>query len=406
MYQDLLSHNFVKYLQDKANIYIEIDRRKYDDVYNSIIEFVSKSKAILDDVDILIGEHVYWNCMISIYDEDPKNTTLNLMKVLCDKFEKKFLLKEIEIGKEYNIEYNRERLCAVSYLEPKVNQAFKPVQRVINNITISLRPPIIDLMILYTDLYNPAKAKEWPTILKKIKGLSSLIDRDTYIKESMAEKKKPIEDKKAMSIGDLIYKFITDTDYILLNEINESSGFDNVIPSIISKNDIAYDFNSFNLYVKRFKDMTFTYSEQELYLPDPMFLLKKHIIYSTKNNGIKLDRVPILQVYNNMSYELIAYDNIVFKKNTFKVSDPISKLTFLYMDLYEATLLKSLFKKEYTKDYITSIFERIDINTSRINIYEKKSNYIGIYMDKGICKKKRALADPSQKSIYYCHNIA
>jgi hypothetical protein len=407
LYTNILKHNFIEYLNKQVEIVIQDDRRSNDDKYDFITKYISENKLMIDNVTILLNEHKHWEDIVQIYDENPKDIMETLVTELCKIFDKKFVLKEVIIAEEYHIDYELRRLCTAVVISPDVKKILEPSIAYLGKSKITLIPPIIQLINLSTKLYDPAEAGKWPKILETIKKLHLLLDKDALI--SVVDNiKGGFLNKQSQKKGAAqpfikkIYEFISDSDYILL-DIPDTSGANDVIPSILSQMSIETDFRSINMFIKQSTSISLTYSEQDMYLSNFGNMIRKYIIYDTTNIGKKLKRIPLLYIYNNTSYELVNYTFATVGKCNFKIADPVTKLAFLYIDIWEATALKH---HDHDKKYLANLFESIDNIMEKIDIYDEKLNYFGIYIDKGIYKKTKLITNTNtQKLIQYCYDL-
>src|SRR6185369_12836507 len=365
LYTNILKHNFIEYLNKQVEIVIQDDRRSNDDKYDFITKYISENKLMIDNVTILLNEHKHWEDIVQIYDENPKDIMETLVTELCKIFDKKFVLKEVIIAEEYHIDYELRRLCTAVVISPDVKKILEPSIAYLGKSKITLIPPIIQLINLSTKLYDPAEAGKWPKILETIKKLHLLLDKDALI--SVVDNiKGGFLNKQSQKKGAAqpfikkIYEFISDSDYILL-DIPDTSGANDVIPSILSQMSIETDFRSINMFIKQSTSISLTYSEQDMYLSNFGNMIRKYIIYDTTNIGKKLKRIPLLYIYNNTSYELVNYTFATVGKCNFKIADPVTKLAFLYIDIWEVTALKHIYKHhDHDKKYLANLFKSID----------------------------------------------
>jgi hypothetical protein len=432
LYTNILKHGFIDYLHKLVEVVIQVDRRANDDKYDFITKYISKNNLMIDNITILLNEHKYWDDIVQIYDENPKDIMETLVTELCKIFDKKFIMKEVIIAEEYHIDYELRRLCTAMVISPDIKKILVPSIAYLDKSKITLIPPIIQLINLSTKLYDPIEANKWPKILETIKRLHLLLDKNTLISagekakdrilhkpsqtniKNLGKKDKELKDTTTQPlINKIIYEFISDSDYILLDvpgapsdksDKSDKSDSPNTIPSILSQMSIETDFRSINMFIKQSISITLTYSEQDMYLSNFGNMIKKYIIYDTTNIGKKLKRVPILYIYNNTSYELVNYTFATIDKYNFKIADSITKLAFLYIDIWEVTTLNHIYNHNYSKKYLTDIFGDIDDIMDKIDIYDEKLNYSGIYVDKGIYKKTKLISN-TQKLTQYCYDL-
>jgi hypothetical protein len=389
LYTTILEHGFIDYLNKQADLVIQVDRRTNDDKYDFITEYISKNNLMISSISLLFNEHKHWDDIIEIYDEDPKGVMEKLTAELCKVFDKKFVLNEVIIGEEYRIDFEMRKICIAMVISSDVKKILEPSIVYFGKMKITLIPPIIHLINLCTKLYDPSEAAAWPKILDTIKRLYSIVGKNTL---KLAGDTTDIADTGPIS--KIIYEFTSNSDYIFL-DVPDSG-----VPSIISQKPIETDFKSISLFLKRSTQLVLTYSEQNMYLSNFGSMLKKHIIYNEK----QLKRVPILYIYNNTSYELVNYTFASIGTYNFKIADPTTKLAFLFINIWEALVIKKIYNRNYSKYYIKDLFKSIYKAMDDIDIYDEKLNYFGVYVDKVIFKKTMSISD-IQKFILYCYEL-
>ena len=454
MFKLLTDNKYSKSLADDAMPYIQIERLKYKAIFDYIIEFCSKEKLIISNIQLLTNTHEYWE-NINIYSIDSETVAKNLIQKLCNKFDKKFVLKITEWENSYSIEYDLRRLCNISLF--KIHEKYditdfiNPIKHIVNDkYEIYLLSPLLEVILLYADLYNPTFASTWEELLIITKQLEIFVDKefDNILVNGLPNKNinktggesaiklvtkqviKPVE----KNITNYVLDFISDTNYLLINDIayaidkmeevskfiNSSTISSSKIIEIISKNSIEFDFKALTNYINKFIPNGINYKEELLFLPKEI-RMSKHIFYIVYNNGIKSIKEPFLIIYNNLSYELINYiDTTIDNLGTFKTADPITQLRFIYISIYEHILqykisggshvTKNKQSKSINKNDLNSIFtekiQMLKFYKNKINIYEKKLNYIGIYSDLNITKKNMNILNPNvNKATYYCFDF-
>ncbi len=435
--------NFKKYL-DKAEQIIIKDREQFTEIYDCIIEFISLNKELyISDVNLLIGKHKYFE-NIQIYTV--KETLIkDLLNILCDKFGPYFRINGSDYEKSYYIEYVEWRLCTFTkfsvYNNLSVNEFRDPIKYTYKSFTVSLFPPILEIIGLYTQLYCPNLYSEWQEILDQILYLETLVTpfiKSSYenIKQNFQNIKMPINhnihntleefininklDNKSLKnkkkyLSGLLLDYLSnnDSDYIILNQIHSQSQkieHDNLYEvnlDVLSKNEITVDVNLISNFINRYVKYKLVFDEIELNILKD-YSTKKYHIYAIINNT----KHHILTIYNNLSYELVNYYISVVGENNLKIADPITSIKFIYMDIWDIIVF-SKFLKNYdniTKDiilnYMKEKMNELNRLKTHINISEKKENYIGIYINPFTTIKKVRLLYPNLKTaVLYCNDV-
>lgn len=415
MFRQLISGNYAELLISNAMSTIIHERLKTKDIFDHILKFVFNSKLLVSNVNLLLGRQLYWE-LVEIYAMDADTSAKNLIKQLCKIFDKKFVLKIIDNENLYAIEYNLQRICTISTL--KLYKKYSDTDIImsmdfkLNNFSILLLPPLLEVIYLYNNLYNPNMAESWPSTLDTIQQLELFIDKDLKAIVASSDKtdKTVKTDKKVkvdaiastnskQNIKLLLINLVSNTSYLLLNHTIESSQ----ILTIISKNTIEYDYQTISNFLTKLVPYGVIYHEQEL-LINREASMKRYLFYITYNNGADIIKKQFLTLYNNLSYELINY--YIPPEKSYKIVDPITELRYIYINIWDMLLLHKTHPNIKLKKNLTILIEQLQHYKKLINIYEYKQNYTGIYIDINIKKKIKALSDPKlNKYAYYCYEV-
>jgi hypothetical protein len=417
MFEQLISCNYVKYLQETALPIIKTNNSANDEIYMFIVKFLNLNKLIISDIDLLLKKQLFWR-QIEIYCINTDTISKQLIKELCETFSHQFILKILDNGKYYAIEYNTERICSIInlkvYEKYSIREFIAPVTFSVDNVDILLLPPLLEVINLYKQLYNPSMADEWVNILSTIHQLEIYVDKDLKTILSDISDSKQLDtdivekndDKlsKQQNLKEILLDFLNNSNYLILNH---TMGPDNIL-GIISRNTIEFDFRIISNYLNNFVKFGITYQEKEIYIPR-VNAMEKYDIYLTYNNGVTVVKKHILTIFNNLSYELINFIPRVINNNNYKIVDPITEIMFIYISLWKHIISKRIReykKKEFNKILLEKI-NTLNYYKNLINISEYKENYIGIYTDANISKKIKALKAPPMvdKSSFYCFEV-
>lgn len=418
MFEQLITNKYIKHLQETALPIIELDRSKDNNIYLYILDFINKSSLIISDVDLLLNKQLYWE-QIHIYDVDANLTSKKLIKQLCETFGQKFVLKILDNEMQYAIEYNTKRICNINnfklYKKYSIDKFLYPVQISVDNISILLIPPILEVIDLYKKLYNPNLADDWSDTLLIIQKLEVFVDNN--FKEILLDKKNikllTVSDahihaqsdaklSKQRNLKQPLLDFFSNSDYLILDHTITN---DTLI--VISRNNIEFDFMSISDYLSTYISMGVIYQKKELYIVKESSM-EKYLFYITYNDGAVVKKKHILTIYNNLSYELINFVPIVKYDKNYKVVDPITELRFIYIEIFELIISQRIHtnNKINFKQKLSEKLTQLKHYKQLINITEYKPNYSGTYIDINIDKKIKALLRPIlHKSSYYCYDI-
>ena len=415
MFKQLLSGNYVEHMQKMAIPLIKESRLKNKDIFDCIINFVSKNNLLISNIKLLIGKQSYWE-FVEIYSIDADTIAKQLTKLLCETFEYKFVLKILENENSYTIEYDVKKICTISslklYKKYSVDEFISPLKLTVGSNTILSIPPILEIIRLYRDLYNPKEAENWSNILNNIKILENILDKELSNNFALPKKKLNILDenhqdeshqdekeisKKQIMIKQILLDFIVGSNYLLLEHTIKLK-----VLTVISKNPIDFDFQIIMRHLGNFYKFGIVYHKKELFLHGEI-TMERYLFYIIYNDGVKIIKKHILTIYNNLSYELINF----IESDKYKVVDPITELRFIYVSIWDLIIAERIRpnKSKFNKN-ITHLFSLLIHYRKLINIYEYKNNYIGVYTDINITKKINALAKQNVgKYSYYCYEV-
>jgi hypothetical protein len=408
MFRQLISGNYADALIGDAMPTIIHERLKTKDIFDCILKFSFDSKLLISNVNLLLGKQLYWE-FVEIYATNADMSAKQLIKQLCEIFDKKFVLKIIDNEDLYVIEYNLQRICTIAtlklYKQYSINEFIAPIEFMLNDYSIQLMPPLLEVIYLYSNLYNPKLAEDWPKTLNVIQQLEVFIDKDLKALLTSFDKSDKIilsdaiiSDSKQKNIKPLLLELVSNTNYLLLDYTLELSQ----ILTIISKNTIEYDFQNISNYLTKFVPYGIIYHEQDIYIHRES-LMKRYLFYITYNSD-SIKKKHILTLYNNLSYELINY--YIPTEKSYKIVDPITELRFIYINIWDRILLQRTQPNTKFKKDLTMLIAHLKHYKKLINIYEYKQNYTGIYIDINIKKKIKALSSPKlNKYAYYCYEV-
>jgi hypothetical protein len=437
MFKALLDNNYEAELQAEATPYIISEREQYTDIIFYILNFTKKHNMVVSNIDILLGTQKYWN-VIEIYTLNIDDLVKGLVMQLCSKFEKLFLLKIFELNKEYFIEYNLRKLCTIYTIKPYKTMTLydfinPPVYMINADLSIYLMPQIVEIIFLYKNLHDPSIASSWEDVYKMIKKVGVLVNKelneiirlpkkDLLLKLSSSEfisnetdsetkaetdaeiNSKCCKDKRTEKIIDiktLLVDFFKDSHFILTSEeIFDSTSDDNAEISVISIN-VEEDHKLLVNYLSRFIDYGISYKKKSLYLPkeDQM---EKYNFYLEIPFIKNIKKKHFLTIYNNMSYELINS----YEKNGYKYADPIVQVRLMYISIWNLLVLQKAHGLRYDIfiEHVKRKLDTINAVKEKIDIYELKKNYEGIFLPLNISKKMQ-LINSYEKKSFYCFDF-
>jgi hypothetical protein len=457
MFNLLLENNFVDEVLERAKVHVREERNKLEEVFDIILKYCKKYKALISNIDYLIGKHEYWE-VIEIYSNESKSCSSDIFVGLCERFGEHFVLQAKEEENEYEIFYEIRKICSI-YPFGIADDTISETKFEDNYVL----PPEIELINLYSQLYNPKFASDWEKISsnitlienkliengltengltenklietksKKTAKVSAKNSTKTSIKTSIKTSAKNFETEKKsnskcdqilmrglMNLKIMIMDFLNKTDYILLGDVveklNNCKSIDGIcledldVIEIISKNDLETDTKMLNNLVSKYSDYSMVVEEANLQLIKD-YQAKKYVVSVIAKKGNKSTKIPIIFLYNNSSYELIPFQTFSNKKYSYKIADPIVNVRFVYINLWRNKISSKTGKEtseetseEIGKSSISNkkLMDLLSYFSSKIDIYEVKSNYEGIFSDK-IIEKKINLNQSAPMTKFYCN---
>lgn len=421
MFKTLLEKNYELDMRDDAKPFIMQDRTKYEDIITFILKFSSQNKLLISNIDLLLGKQDYWDA-VDIYTLNVDEISKKLVSELCKNFDKVFLLKIFESDKEYYIEYNLRRICILNAIKPyksfTIYDFISPIKYAVNNnkISIYLLPYLVEIIHLYSKLYDPSAAASWEDLYKDIKKTEVFVDKEietllkmkkpdlaVYIsttggKECQKNKCKDVQDQKIIEIKKLVVEFLKNGHYILCNEFYD---MDNPkIMEVISAN-VDVDFTMLVTFLSKFIEYGISYTKKTLYLPKEN-QMEKYNFYLEIPFVKNIKKKHFLTIYNNTSFELVNY----YEKNGFKYADPITQLKFIYLSIWSSIIMQKTHGLHYEEfiEHIKLKKDQIMVLRGKIDLYELKKNYSGTYLPESL-SKKLLLNFSGKKSSFYCFDF-
>lgn len=439
MFEKLVQNKYSTDLVEDAKMYIKEDRESNKNIIDYILDFCTKHKLLIDDVDFLLNQRDYWDS-ISIFTINIDEIAKKLLKELCGKFEQSFMLKVKDADVLYTIEFNNRELCSINLIKVYKNFTLYNFIDPIKHKGIYMMPPFIEIINLYSKLYNPTESANWPSLLDKIKKLDPFVDKyfktildlksnedlNELISTSFTAKRRSNSinndvngingDGEENSIRNKSYpelrlikktvlNYIKDSNYILVNNTAyniEHSIDDDSLIEVLSKYNIDSIYKLLSKYIDKELGYGIIFKTREIYLPSEL-LLTKYAIYVVIPINNDMKKIHIMNIYNNMSYELINY----YTKDGFRLADPITQVKFTYISIWNSIIAQKIhgLNIKHFQTYLKDKNKIVNFYKNKINIYEKKQNYDGIYVNIQNAKKLSILSGVPFKSSFLCFEM-
>ena len=355
---------------------------KYYPIYNYILDFIKKSKYLISNIELLLGENIKWDEPLHIFVLNPHIVSTNLFKELCHKFGKQFVLQTELQDKHYVITNISKSYIRLSYIDQYKGISLINYVGPVKRDNYLVLPPILELIDIYKNIYNPEKANDWNDMINKSQIIKTVADKNinSSILGFIPKKggKNDSHDKTKLTllmVNQIMIDMIKEyKDYILIHKYTANSNFN---MSIISKNSIQTDFERINNYLKkRGGEFVIIYKNKKLFIGKDK-RIQKNILYISfaHSNEFENTQKPFLDIYNNLEYEVVPY----FEEDGFNLAHSWVQIRFYYIDIWNLLAAYHLKILNYTKfaEYTNRILNII--KEIKMDWTDMPTKYMGIY---------------------------
>lgn len=365
-------------LVDEANQFImDNDRMLYKPFFEAIEDFCAKNKVLIggrSGVELLTKNSIskdsfFWE----LYCDD----TFNTAKTIADKISKVHsphipadtvaMRTDIKY-KEFTIFVYSRMLLKIYNIHTNIIDAagYTQCKGYFGGVMKCLKVEM-QLMSVYQKLYSPSKTALWPAELANEKTMYSMLTRSG----------KPSADSRPSVVVGMA-NFISSAQDIIV--VGEYAMFllgycDQPARAQI----IAHDVAEVAAICARIlpKNFKITYTLYNLGIADD-WQLTKHTIYI--NNGTQ--RVPFVDVYNSIVYEMIPYRTV----KGVKVGNNLVLLRFMFLELHTMCLMRM--PEHRLKQRSGVILGYCDILRRVVSTADfQTDSYLGVYIDENVAKK-------------------
>lgn len=425
VFEQVLSDKWYVDLSNKLDQTIQSAYLKNEALYAYILKYTKNNNLLVSSVELLVDNnaHVNYNKAIQIFSLDPTNTATDLFKLLCKTKGRDFSMNIDAVDIHYSIDYLTRPLVKISkinqYKEVSLMDFILPLN--INNIYVL--PPILELIDLYKQLYNPENVDNWCDIIYKSEKIRAITNQN--INNTINIKKggkcvtckqktdinisacKSCKDKRNMQVDevkDILIDFLsTYGDYVAIHKFHESPLKGKNV-EILSKNDISTDFERLYMFINKLSadNKTIMFKKKNMFIGKDLRIIK-HTFYLTMskyNNQWSIVKKPFLDIYNNCSYELIPYELHKIDNKTIKFAHTWVQARFYYIEIWNilAAYKLDILNDAQTSTYINDILEHV--NNIKISITDIPRNYTGLYINEYQSFKKIILKKGKSSKIY------
>jgi len=390
---------------EEANQFVMDNDRSLYNPYLQVVEQFCIDNAILvggaAGTDLLIGKPLskdsyQWD----LYTDDTfalaKKLADELYKVKSAHIDSRFVALRTDIKhREFTIMVNLRQIVKIYNLDKyrglKLFDLMGPASRTgyFTKKIVQLVPEEIQIIELYRSLYSPGKLDRWETCLNAESILYNLISETLTKKSAIKVGGGPAPLGKLTRV--LIDKMIKGSDYVVVGDyaaqlygaapkmlrlqILISSPIDEFIEVLRRHIAAAYPNMGAVVYVK--------YS---VCLPTD-FQIEKYTIYINRDDG----KDSLLDIYNSPAYEVIPYRI----EDGVKYGNPYVVLRFRFIELWILKLIANI--DENSAKFLGAKMVELISTIADIREYIARAdpedlfqlnNYVGIYRDEDVAKKK------------------
>lgn len=432
--------NIVPHLIKEAEKFIiENDRMLYSD-FLKITELYCEENSILIGgkvgIDLLISQPITKESFFyELYTDD----TYNHAKKLTDRLysdshtphiDKKYIVLRTDIrNREFTININTRSVIKIYNLDKYRNirliKLMGPPSRkgYFSDKFIKCISEEIQLIEIYRTLYSPIKVAQWNDYLRYEKELYLAIKSNVARKvtEKIEELNLDLEFLGALDNSaknkwkshienTIIDKIVRKSNNVLIGDyaincsLDISSKNTNVRLQLISEESIDNFVKQIERALKDEKiSGTVSYIRYNLNILTD-FQILKYTIYVTSDKN----QIPILDFFNSSSFELIPFAK---GKDTFtdiKLGNLFVLLRFKFIDLWVMRLILNIGTDNinFLRDKIKDMLDQINKLRTCISKKQKEElfqlkNYVGVYINETVAKKKLIIERGEKFAPYY-----
>ena len=224
MFNSLLKTNYINNLQDEAKLSkIKENRDIYNKYFLIIEKYIFDNNLIISDINTLIDEESIYKNTYNIYTENSFKYSNELVNLLAKETNSKWFSLWTQIPHIYlSIKYKDKILITINSLSiTNYHNITNPVKfkGFFIEKELLFLPYEVELIEIYTKLYNPVYNEEWLNLIeiepKLIEKTKIRIENKELIKNISFEGGNPDIDTIKKII---IFKILPETDFILIGK--------------------------------------------------------------------------------------------------------------------------------------------------------------------------------------------
>lgn len=400
LYSKIIAEEWYENLIKSADKIINKVYEQYAPVYKHIINFIKKNNLQLSNLNLILNKEIEYDSPLQIYATDPLAISNSLFSEICKKFGNDYVLQVELIDRQYTISHIVKTYIRISYVERhedgSILDFLAPIK--INNIKII--PPILELIDLYKQIYNPENAESWAELIQTAEKIKKITDLN--IKKTESEISDQEDDSKCIDCIDTVIRELTPlliecfkkyTDYILVDLPHPD-----IRMSILSKNTIQTDFERISNFLATSigNDYTIVFKNKTVFLGKDLRIQKYSLYVSASQvSEFSNTQTVFLDIYNNLSYELVPYQT----KDGLNIAHHWAQIRFYYMYIWDIFSLYNLNLVKHKQ--LVKILAKLKpyINKS-IDWHTPPTQFMGIYINEYISFKKTMIKSGKNARIY------
>jgi hypothetical protein len=427
-FSSILENNFIQEINEKAKVEIANDRSRYDEIWDIIETYCMENKLMISNLYELLDKKddisFIYNKTYNIYTSNPFLHGNNLTNIIheksTDEKKKKYIkFKTVKEQEEFIIEYDF-RIVATLYKIQKfrsANEYHEPdkIVKPVNKDGLLLLPSEIEIIDVYHKLYDITKFDEWQK-MTEFEDLLFNQFKDRFKKgliggyDSCKERKKDFieslkfsivkdwlpEQKNVILIGTWAFNWLTLGDNIC-TDIDKIQFI-----SLMNYQELLIELQK---YILKFSKFKISVRQQELHIPKD-FRMNRYTYYIHIISERGTVEKPFLDLFNCAEFEIIPYTKTTSSENNIvlNIGNKYVMLRFLFIDLWVLRLIETmgLISKDILNIKINKNLTIIEKIRDKLGVHLAEGNFMGIYKDYDIAKK-RMLLEGKKFYPYYPH---
>lgn len=352
----MFSFDILPFIMPSVEKIITKERSHMDSIYDVIDEFIKKESFNLvlsgqKSLNMLLHEAKVYDyqvyCTNALFYA---NQLANLLAESVKDYEYIIVLSTVIPYQKFLIKVEGRPLVEVNAL-PKSFQMEKFIKpRNIDGFNVI--PPILQLISIFQDLYNPEKADEWDALREVAEKVIPL---------------SPISGAKEGPNSIFMKNFIKLNPEILL--IGDTA---NTVLNNVQHND--------TLEIITALDTNFIFKEFQKYYLKPLTMKTSNLLifsdYRLEKTVVKNDKRTVMVIYNSAHYELVPY----FKHGNYNIANKYVLLRFAVIDMFNINMLAAMERLDHA--FAERRLAQLSNNYRHFAIMDDiKENFIGRIVD-------------------------